>query len=117
MKNKKVSIVTNDNGVQFKKCCASCQHKDFSKLGDRICTKGEGEVPKDYVCADYALHKKLKNIRLNGDGRIKKPTYIAWLKEQVSMITASPSIDQKIKKEMVEALPAKYEQQFGSRYI
>lgn len=111
-------MVMNANGVLIKKCCASCKHKEYSKLGDRICMKGEGEVPKDYCCRDWCMSENCNSFKLGEKGRTKKPHYIKWLNIQVSEIVASPSItDAKIKQNMIEALPAKYEKIFGSRYL
>lgn len=111
-------MVMNANGVLIKKCCASCKHKEYSKLGDRICMKGEGEVPKDFCCRDWGMSEGCNNYKLAETGHTKKPHYIKWLKAQVSEIVASPSItDAKIRQSMIEALPAKYEKVFGSRYL
>lgn len=52
------------------------------------------------------------------DGRIKLPSYFRWLRERVDEIVSSPTIqNEKLRKTMIEALPQKYEQEFGSRYM
>lgn len=139
MKKAIVKMVRNEHGVNIKKCCASCGNKGLGKNdGRRICIKGEGEVPADYLCEDWLMNQQCKNIRSETFGMVKKPAYIAWLKKQVDEINArditeeqgltmlaSMCIDTAIKTNaglrakmaLITALPKQYEKEFGSRYL
>jgi hypothetical protein len=139
MEKAKVKMVRNEHGVNIKKCCASCGNKGLGKNdGRRICIKGEGEVPADYLCEDWLMNQQCKNIRSETFGMVKKPAYIAWLKKQVDEINArditeaqgltmlaSMGIDTAIKTNaglrakmaLITALPKQYEKEFGSRYL
>lgn len=114
---KATEFVLTPRGVRVKKCCASCKHKGYGKTGDRVCTKGEGSVVKNYVCEQWEMNETYRTLRLTGDGRVKKPSYIAWMADQAAEITKSPVLDEKAKKELIGALPEKYEQQFGTKYL
>lgn len=111
-------FVTNEHGLPIKKCCASCQHKGYGKTGDRICKNGKGNIKPDYVCKEWGLSDDLAKSKMIADGRIKLPSYFRWLRERVDEIVSSPTIqNEKLRKTMIEALPQKYEQEFGSRYM
>lgn len=111
-------FVTNEHGLPIKKCCASCQHKGYGKTGDRVCKNGKGNIKPDYVCKEWGLSDDLAKSKMKADGRIKLPYYFKWLRERVDEIVSSPTIqDEKLRKSMIEALPQKYEQEFGSRYM
>jgi hypothetical protein len=135
----KVEMIRNEHGVNIKKCCASCGNKGLGKNdGRRICIKGEGEVPADYLCEDWMMSQQCQKIKCETFGMVKKPTYIAWLKKQVDEINArdiseaqgltilaSMGIDTAVKTNaglrakmaLITALPQEYEKEFGSRYL
>ena len=79
----KKEFTRNAKGVRIVKCCASCQHCDFDGIREhvRICKNGHGEHANDYLCKEWTIRKKLDDVELKADGRIKKPSYIMWLKE------------------------------------
>ena len=138
-KQEKVEMVKNPQGVNIKKCCASCGNKGLGKNdGRRICIKGEGEVPTDYLCEDWMMSPQCKKIKCEHFGMVKKPSYIAWLKDQVDEINArdiseeqgltiltSMGIDTAVKTNaglrakmaLISALPQEFEKEFGSRYL
>lgn len=138
-KQERVEMVKNTHGVNIKKCCASCGNKELGNNdGRRICLKGEGEVPTDYLCEDWMMSPKCQKIKCETFGLVKKPTYIAWLKNQVDEINArdiseeqgltilkSMGIDTAVKTNaglraktaLIAALPKQYEEEFGSRYL
>ena len=139
MEKAKIEMVTNEHGVNIKKCCASCGNKGLGNNdGRRICVKGEGEVPADYLCEDWVMSPKCQEIKCETFGMVKKPAYIAWLKKQVDEINSrdideeqgltiltSMGIDTAVKTNaglrakmaLIAALPKQYEKEFGSRYL
>ena len=139
MEKAKVEMVRNPHGVNIKKCCASCRNKGIGKSdGRRICTIGEGEVPPNYLCSDWVMNEQCQKIKSETFGQVKKPSYIAWLKDQVDEINArdiseeqgltilaSMGIDTAVKTNaglrakmaLITALPQQFEKEFGSRYL
>ena len=108
----------NAHGVLIVKCCASCQHCGFDGIREqiRICKNGRGEHSNDYLCNDWTIRKKIDEVELKGDGRIKKPPYIMWLKEQVSKLS-NENLDSKTHAMIVNHLPERYEEILGTRYM
>ena len=138
-KQEKVEMVKNTHGENIKKCCASCGNKGLGKNdGRRICIKGEGDVPANYLCEDWMISPQCQKIKSETFGQVKKPSYIAWLKDQVDEINArdiseeqgltiltSMGIDTTVKTNaglrakmaLISALPQEFEKEFGSIYL
>ena len=113
----KKEFTRNAHGVRIVKCCASCQHCGIDSVREqiRICGIGHGEHFNDYLCNDWTIRKKLDEIESKADGKIKKPSYIMWLKEQVSKLS-DENLDDKTRTMIINKLPKRYEEIFGTRY-
>lgn len=111
-------FTTNKYGVKIVKCCASCQHCEADKLRDdlRICMGGHGNHANNYLCDDWSMNSKIDELKISGDGRIKKPTYFAWLKDQVDKLNYE-NLDEKTRKAIIINLPQRYEEILGTRYL
>ena len=114
----KKEFTRNAHGVLIVKCCASCQHCGIDGVREqvRICKNGRGEHSNDYLCNDWTIRKKIDEVELKGDGRIKKPPYLMWLKEQVSKLS-NENLDSKTHAMIVNHLPERYEEILGTRYM
>ena len=114
----KKEFTRNAKGVRIVKCCASCQYCGIDGVREqvRICKNGRGEHANDYLCNDWTIRKKLDEVELKADGRIKKPSYIMWLKEQVSKLS-SENLDDKTRTMIINKLPKRYEEILGTRYM
>jgi hypothetical protein len=114
----KKEFTRNAHGVLIVKCWASCQHCGFDGLREhvRICANGHGEHSNDYLCNDWAIKNKLNDIDLKADGKIKKPHYIMWMREQVSKLS-NENLDSKTHAMIVNHLPERYEEILGTRYM
>jgi len=63
----------NAYGIEVKRCCASCEHKDATRLmNSRWCKKHERKVKADGVCSLWAMSRGLCRAGLSqGDVRDK----------------------------------------------
>ena len=114
----KKEFTRNAKGVRIVKCCASCQHCGFDGVREqvRICKNGHGEHANDYLCKDWTIRRKLDEVELKADGRIKKPSYIMWMKEQVSKLS-DENMDDRTRTMIINNLPKRYEEILGTRYM
>ena len=114
----KKEFTRNAHGVLIVKCCASCQHCGIDGIREqiRICKNGHGEHANDYLCNDWTIRKKIDEVELKGDGRIKKPSYLMWLKEQVSKLN-NENMDDRTRTMIINNLPKRYEEILGTRYM
>ena len=70
------TFTKNKYGITVVKCCASCRNKKCDN-NVRQCTKGEGRVPSDYLCADWEMDEGLENAG-KGGGKVKRAGYIRY---------------------------------------
>lgn len=56
-----METVLNRYHIRMRKWCASCEHKEVDKEGNRICTGMQLKVPKDFVCPKWHLSDGLNN--------------------------------------------------------
>ena len=59
--SKGMETVLNRFRIRVRKWCASCEHKEVDKEGNRICTGMQLKVPKDFVCPKWHLSDGLNN--------------------------------------------------------
>lgn len=79
-----MQYVRNHFGIVIKKCCASCIHKQLQGKGaavTRICDAGEGIIKPSALCQDWQMIPTLDNAG-KGDGRVKCPQYIQYLRSK-----------------------------------
>ena len=114
----KKEFTRNAHGVLIVKCCASCQHCGIDSVREqiRICKNGHGEHANDYLCKDWTIRRKLDEVESKADGKIKKPSYIMWLKEQVSKLS-DENMDDRTRTAIINKLPKRYEEILGTRYM
>lgn len=74
MKQNDSAFIRNAFGVSVKKCCASCAFKVLDN-SRRLCKKGEGSVPSNWLCEDWDMAEGLKKAG-RGGGNIKKKEYL-----------------------------------------
>lgn len=115
MSNSK-SFTKNKYGIPIVMCCASCQYNlGASSDTTRICNKGEGMVKPTSLCSQWIMRPALDNAG-RGDGHIKKPHYIQYVKKRLDEIHRMDA-DVKIKIELIKGINKEYMEKYGSRYI
>lgn len=121
-KKKKMEQAINKNGVKIKKCCASCEHKDFDKGGNRLCMRGNGHVLKDEVCPLWHISEKMDGIKKSvEEGKVKRPEWLQYLLYQVDcaakIAEAAGKRFQGISEEKKEAMKRSWESKHGDVYL
>ena len=57
-------VVENSYGVRVKRCCASCAHKDVTRLMTlRRCTRLHENVRPGDVCKDWTMSDLLSDLK------------------------------------------------------
>ena len=118
-------FTTNDNGVRIVKCCASCEHcSSDGREVIRICMAGHGERPNTYLCKDWEIQQtlrkdakySLKTMQLKADGRVIRPEYVAFVKQQIEELSHQ-NLDPYDIKLMAAHFPEIFERTHGSRFL
>ena len=59
----KAKFTRNAFGIQVKKCCASCAHKQLNRtVSQRVCAKHNKEVRAQDVCPQWKMNKTLQAL-------------------------------------------------------
>jgi len=59
----KAKFTRNAFGIQVKKCCASCAHKQLNRtVSQRVCAKHNKEVRAQDVCPGWKMNKTLQAL-------------------------------------------------------
>ena len=75
----KAKFTRNAFGIQVKKCCASCAHKQLNRtVSQRVCAKHNKEVRACEVCECWKMSDMLKSFCMS-EGQIKRREYQLYL--------------------------------------
>lgn len=108
----------NSFGVKISKCCASCIHKKMDN-SLRICLKGEGHIPGDYICKDWGLNPAFEKAG-KGDGAVKKAHYLQYclsrMTEEDTRFQQAVKEGHLYKRATPTEIRSEYNKSFGSIY-
>jgi len=105
---KRIANVRNARGTKVKRCCLSCQHKDYDYQGCRICTKMMIKVEGKFRCPSYQMSDghKLAGI---GWGRVKSKEYLKYVKDTREDETEAIQMGRMVEKERKTLLQIRQE--------
>lgn len=114
MKKKSKNQAINPQGVEVRKCCASCQFKDvISTEGIRTCTRRNKEVKKQDLCVTWRMSDTLRKAHYT-NGKVKSKAYLKMvlkirLQEQALIEQGKMKTEEQ---QTIETLRQKFQQQF-----
>ena len=62
----RITCASNAYGVKVKRCCASCQHKEITNEGARVCALMKLKVEQMFECQQWQMSDGLKNAGMGG---------------------------------------------------
>ena len=69
----------NEHGIEIKKCCASCKHKDLTRLlSARFCSLHQKKVKPREGCKQWEMSEQMQAAGLSG-GKVKKKAYLKYV--------------------------------------
>lgn len=87
---------TDPNGFIITKCCASCIHQEADSEFFRVCKKGHGRLRPDDSCGkDYEPKEISKKGAVMGAGRIKRNSYLVYLREHFGEVFDKVMLEKK----------------------
>ena len=81
-------VMRNRNGIEIKKCCASCKFRQICSDKGRFCRKHQKTVKAGGLCEDWEMNPDLEHAGDSG-GQVKcakyldyyrKHTYAGWVR-------------------------------------
>ena len=71
----------NQHGIEVRECCASCRHKDLTRLLlARYCTQHQKKVKPRECCEQWEMSEQMQAAGLSG-GKVKKKAYLKYVLE------------------------------------
>jgi len=71
----------NEHGIEVRECCASCKHKDLTRLmSSRFCLQHDKSVKPRECCEQWAMSEQMEAAGL-GRGKVKKKAYLRYVLE------------------------------------
>lgn len=71
----------NQYGIEVKECCASCKHKDLTRLiTSRFCLKHHKSVKPESHCKQWEMSEQMQAAGSSG-GKVKKKAYLKYVLE------------------------------------
>lgn len=109
----KAKFTRNAFGIQVKRCCASCAHKQLNRtVSQRVCAKHNKEVRACEVCECWKMSDMLKSFCMS-EGQIKRREYQLYLLK-IREREAESNVEEE---QSIEDIRKEFESQFGSIYI
>ena len=71
----------NEHGIEIRECCASCKHKDLTRLlSARFCSLHQKKVKPREGCKQWEMSEQMQAAGLSG-GKVKKKAYLKYVLE------------------------------------
>ena len=75
----KRQVTRNQHGIEVKKCCASCKHKDLTRLlSARFCSLHQKKVKPRECCEQWEMSEQMEAAG-SGGGKVKKKAYLKYV--------------------------------------
>ena len=108
----------NRNGIEIKKCCASCRFRQISSEKGRFCKKHKKTVKAGWLCKDWEMNPDLEHAGDSG-GQVKCTKYLdyyrkRWLEQREAVITGNMKPEDMLTTEQIRK---EYNEQYGSEFI
>ena len=69
----------NSHGIEVRECCASCRHKDLTRLiSSRFCLQHHKSVKPKGHCKEWAMSEQLEAAG-SGRGKVKRKDYLMFV--------------------------------------
>ena len=118
----------NQYGIEVKECCASCRHKDLTRLLlARYCTQHQKKVKPRECCEQWEMSEQMQAAGLSG-GKVKKKAYLKYVLEvraderlrvgeRSSGMSLADQLGIKFPHKSLEQIRKDFEEKNGSIYV
>ena len=118
----------NQHGIEVRECCASCKHKDLTRLiSSRFCLQHLKSVKPRGHCKQWAMSEQMQAAGLSG-GKVKKKAYLKFVLEvraderlrvgeRSSGMSLADQLGIKFPHKSIEQIRRDFEEKNGSIYV
>ena len=107
----------NSHGIEVKECCASCRHKDLTRLiSSRFCLQHQKKVKPRECCEQWEMSEQMQAAGLSG-GKVKKKAYLKYVIEVREDESLADQLKIQIPHKSLEQIRQDFEEKNGSIYL
>ena len=107
----------NQHGIEVKECCASCRHKDLTRLiSSRFCLQHQKKVKPRECCEQWEMSEQMEAAG-SGRGKVKKKAYLKYVIEVREDESLADQLKIQIPHKSLEQIRQDFEEKNGSIYL
>ncbi len=107
----------NEHGIEIKECCASCMHKDLTRLmSSRFCLQHHKKVKPRECCEHWAMSEQMEAAG-SGGGKVKKKAYLKYVLQVREDESLADQLGIKSSHKTLEQIRQDFEAKNGSIYV
>ena len=107
----------NQHGVEIKECCASCKHKDLTRLlSARFCSLHQKKVKPRECCKQWEMSEQMQAAGLSG-GKVKQKAYLKYVMEVREDESLADQLGIRTPHKTIDQIRQEFEKNHGSIYI
>ena len=113
----KRQVTRNQHGIEVKKCCASCKHKDLTRLVlARYCSQHHEKVKPRECCEQWEISEQMQAAG-SGGGKVKKKAYLKYVLDVREDESLADQLGIKFPHKSIGQIRKDFEEKNGSIYV
>lgn len=113
----KRQVTRNQHGIEVKKCCASCKHKDLTRLVlARYCSQHHEKVKPRECCEQWEMSEQMEAAG-SGGGKVKKKAYLKYVLDVREDESLADQLGIKFPHKSIGRIRKDFEEKNGSIYV
>lgn len=107
----------NQHGIEIRVCCASCRHKDLTRLiSSRFCLQHHKSVKPRGHCKEWAMSEQMEAAG-SGRGKVKKKAYLKYVLEVREDESLADQLGIKFPHKTLEQIRKEFEEKNDSIFL
>lgn len=107
----------NEHGIEIRECCASCKHKDLTRLmASRFCLQHHKKVKPRGHCKEWAMSEQMEAAG-SGRGKVKKKAYLKYVLQVREDESLADQLKVQIPHKTLTEIRQDFEAKNGSIYV
>lgn len=107
----------NEHGIEIRECCASCKHKDLTRLmASRFCLQHHKKVKPRGYCKEWAMSEQMEAAG-SGRGKVKKKAYLKYVLQVREDESLADQLKVQIPHKSLAEIRRDFEEKNGSIYV
>ena len=107
----------NEHGIEIRECCATCKHKDLTRLlSARFCSLHQKKVKPREGCKQWEMSEQMQAAGLSG-GKVKQKAYLKYVLDVREDESLADQLGIKFPHKSIGQIRKDFEEKNGSIYV